>query len=42
VVFLSVYEDPDFIAAAEGKSTYVIKRSVRSHLVPALKRALAH
>jgi CheY-like chemotaxis protein len=44
VVFLSVYEDPDFIAAAEGAgaSGYVIKRNVRSHLVPALKRALAH
>jgi CheY-like chemotaxis protein len=44
VVFLSVYEDPDFIAAAKGAgaSGYVIKRNVRSHLVPALKRALAH
>jgi DNA-binding NarL/FixJ family response regulator len=42
VVFLTVHEDPDFVAAAfsAGASAYVIKSDVATDLVPAIHDAL--
>jgi len=42
VVFLTVHEDPDFVAAAfsAGASAYVVKSDVTTDLVPAIREAL--
>jgi DNA-binding NarL/FixJ family response regulator len=42
VVFLTVHEDPDFVAAAfaVGASGYVVKSDVTTELVPAIHEAL--
>jgi len=42
VVFLTVHEDPDFVAAAfsAGASAYVVKSDVTTDLVPAIHDAL--
>lgn len=42
IIFLSIHEDPDFIAAASavGASGYVIKRLLYTDLVPAIREAL--
>ena len=42
VVFLTVHEDPDFVAAAfaAGASAYVIKSDVATDLVPAIRDAM--
>jgi DNA-binding NarL/FixJ family response regulator len=41
-VFLSVYDDPEFVEAARivGGSAYVLKRTMAVDLVPAVRRAL--
>jgi DNA-binding NarL/FixJ family response regulator len=43
IVFLSVEEDPDFLAAALdiGASAYVLKSRIVSDLIPAIKAAVA-
>jgi len=43
VVFLSVHEDPDYVRAAmdAGGAGYVAKAQLVSHLVPAIRQALA-
>jgi DNA-binding NarL/FixJ family response regulator len=42
VVFLTVHEDPDFVAAAlaAGASGYVVKEDVTTDLVPAIRATL--
>lgn len=42
VIFLTVHEDPDFVAAAfsAGASAYVVKSDVTTDLVPAIRNAL--
>jgi DNA-binding NarL/FixJ family response regulator len=42
VVFLTVHEDPDFVAAAfsAGASGYVVKSDVTTDLVPAIRDVL--
>jgi DNA-binding NarL/FixJ family response regulator len=42
IVFLTVHEDPDFVAAAfsAGASAYVVKSDVATDLVPAIRDAL--
>lgn len=42
VVFLTVHEDPDFVAAAffAGASAYVVKSDVTTDLVPAIRDAM--
>lgn len=42
VVFLTVHEDPDFVAAAftAGASAYVIKSNLTTDLVPAIRDAM--
>src|SRR4051812_15655058 len=42
VVFLTVHEDPDFVAAAfsAGASGYVVKTNLPTDLVPAIRAAL--
>lgn len=42
VVFLTVHEDPDFVAAAfsAGASAYVVKSDVTTDLVPAIRNAM--
>lgn len=42
VVFLTVHEDPDFVAAAlaAGASGYVVKEDVTTDLVPAVRATL--
>lgn len=42
IVFLTVHEDPDFVAAAfsAGASAYVVKADVTTDLVPAIRAAL--
>jgi DNA-binding NarL/FixJ family response regulator len=42
VVFLTVHEDPDFVAAAfaAGASAYVIKSDISTDLVPAIRDAM--
>lgn len=42
VVFLTVHEDPDFVAAAlaAGASGYVVKEDVTTDLVPAIRAIL--
>ncbi len=42
VVFLTVHEDPDFVAAAfsAGASAYVVKSDVTTDLVPAIRDVL--
>lgn len=44
VVFLTVYEDPDFVheSLAKGALCYVVKPRLTSDLVPAIKEALAN
>ena len=43
IVFLTVHSEEEFVRAcvAEGALGYVIKSSMKSHLVPAIKAALA-
>jgi DNA-binding NarL/FixJ family response regulator len=43
VIFLTVHEDPDFVQAAfaAGALGYVLKQSVATDLVPAIRSALA-
>ena len=43
VVFLTVHEDPDFVAAAfsAGASGYVVKEDVTTDLIPAIQKVLA-
>ncbi len=42
IVFLTIHEDPDFVAAAfaAGASAYVIKSRLNTDLVPAIREAL--
>ena len=42
IVFLTVHEDPDFVAAAfsAGASAYVLKSEVTSDLAPAIRETL--
>jgi len=42
VVFLTIHEDPDFVAAAfaAGASAYVIKSRITADLIPAIHEAL--
>jgi len=42
IVFLTIHEDPDFVAAAfvSGASAYVIKSRINTDLVPAIREAL--
>jgi DNA-binding NarL/FixJ family response regulator len=42
LVFLTVHEDPDFVAAAfsAGASAYVVKSDVTTDLIPAIREAL--
>jgi DNA-binding NarL/FixJ family response regulator len=42
IVFLTVHEDPDFVAAAftAGASAYVIKSNLTTDLVPAIRDAM--
>lgn len=42
IVFLTVHEDPDFVAAAfsAGASGYVVKADFTADLVPAIREAL--
>jgi DNA-binding NarL/FixJ family response regulator len=42
IVFLTVHEDPDFVAAAfsSGASGYVIKSDVTTDLIPAIREAV--
>lgn len=42
IVFLTVHEDPDFVAAAfsAGASAYVVKEDVATDLVPAIREVL--
>ena len=42
VVFLTVHEDPDFVAAAlsAGASGYVVKANVTTDLIPAIRDAI--
>jgi DNA-binding NarL/FixJ family response regulator len=43
LVFLTVHEDPDYMRAAldAGGAAYVVKSNLVSHLVPAIREALA-
>jgi DNA-binding NarL/FixJ family response regulator len=42
IVFLTIHDDPDFVAAAlsSGASGYVIKNRLSTDLVPAIREAL--
>ncbi|RZU39909.1 response regulator receiver domain-containing protein [Edaphobacter modestus] len=42
IVFLTIHEDPDFVAAAfaAGASAYVIKSRINTDLVPAIREAM--
>ncbi len=42
IVFLTIHEDPDFVAAAfaAGASAYVIKSRINTDLVPAIRESL--
>lgn len=42
IVFLTIHEDPDFVAAAfaAGASAYVIKSRLNIDLIPAIREAL--